>query len=293
MRITHRAIADRSARGMQANLAALAKLNEQISSGKSITKPSDSPSGTSTAMRSRADLTANERYAANIAAATTTLSAADSALDAMGDLLIRVRDLVSQGANTGANATTANVALATEVQGIRESMLALANRSNGGVLVFGGVTAGTSAYSAAGVFVGRADATQSVRVSDSETVPTSITGPEAFGADGNNVFDLLTTLVSDLQTDPSALSGRLAEIDTAAQRMSTTRATVGVHAARLEQVASINSSQALAITAQLSDAEDIDQAKTYLELSVRQTAYNAALQTTASTIQTSLVDYLR
>ncbi|SDN58276.1 flagellar hook-associated protein 3 FlgL [Klenkia soli] len=293
MRITHRAIAENSARGMQTNLSALAKLNEQISSGKSITKPSDSPTGTSTAMRSRADLTANDQYTANISTATSTLTAADSALGSMGSLLARVRDLVTAAANTGATSTGGNAAIATEIAGIKEGMIAVANRTVGGVPVFGGATSGTAAYDATGAYVGRTGLTQDVRVSPSETVQTSTAGPDAFGADGSNVFDLLSTIVGDLATNPSALSGRLAQIDTAAQRMSDARATVGVRTSRLEQVASINASQALTIKGTLSEAEDIDQAKTYLELTVRQTAYNAALQVTASTIQTSLVDYLR
>ncbi len=293
MRITHRAIADSSARGMQANLAALAKLQEQISSGKAISKPSDSPSGTSTAMRSRAELSTNDRYTANISSATTTLNAGDTALDAMGNLLNRVRDLVTQGANTGVNSAASNAALATEVEGIRESMLAVANRTVSGVPVFGGTTAGTAAYAADGSYVGRTGTTQSVRISDAETVPTSIDGPAAFGPTGSDVFALLSGVAAQLRSDPSGLSSRLGEIDAAAQRMTTTRAQIGVRTSRLEQVASINAAQALSVRAQLSEAEDIDQAKTYLDLTVRQTAYQAALQTTASTIQTSLVDYLR
>ena len=293
MRITHRAIAERSSQNMQTNLAAMAKLQDQISSGKAIGKPSDSPSGTSTAMRSRAELTTNERHTANISAATTTLNAADSALDAMGDLVRRARDLVTQGANSGANNAVNNAALATEIAGIRESMLAVANRTVGGVPVFGGTTAGGAAYSAAGGYEGQPLGQQQVRVSASETVQTSLNGPDVFGAAPDDVFALLGTIAAELAAGSTTIGSRLTDLDTAAQRMTTTRAEIGVRTQRLEQVASINAGQALSIRAQLSEAEDVDQAKTYLELTVRDTAYKAALQTTASTIQSSLVDYLR
>ncbi|MCW2582181.1 MAG: hypothetical protein JWQ53_971 [Klenkia sp.] len=293
MRITHRAIAERSSQNMQTNLAAMAKLQDQISSGRAIGRPSDSPSGTSTAMRSRAELTTNERYSANISSATTTLNAADSALGAMGDLVRRARDLVTQGANAGANNAVNNAALATEIAGIRESMLAVANRTVGGVPVFGGTTAGAAAYRADGAYAGQSLGQQQVRVSASETVQTSLDGPSVFGEGAGDVFALLGTIVAELQAGSATIGSRLADLDTAAQRMTTVRAEIGVRTQRLEQVASINAGQALSIKAQLSGAEDIDQAKTYLELTVRDTAYKAALQTAASTIQLSLVDYLR
>lgn len=293
MRITHRAIAERSAQNMQLNLAAMAKLQDQISSGSALSRPSDSPSGTSTAMRSRAELTTNERHTANISSATTVLNAADSALDAMGDLVRRARDLVTQGANSGANNAVNDAALATEITGIRESMLAVANRTVSGVPVFGGTTAGALAYGTDGSYVGQSAGEQRVRVSASETVQTSLDGPAVFGTGADDVFALLGVIATELENGSTTLGSRLTDLDVAAQRMTTTRAEIGVRTQRLEQVAAINAGHALTIAAQLSEAEDIDQTKTYLELTVRQSSYQAALQTAASTIQLSLVDYLR
>jgi flagellar hook-associated protein 3 FlgL len=47
------------------------------------------------------------------------------------------------------------------------------------------------------------------------------------------------------------------------------------------------------LQSQLSDVEDIDLPKTITELSLQQTAYQAALAATAKVIQPSLVDFLR
>lgn len=292
MRITHRAIADSNVRNMNANLAAVAKLQEQISSGKQLTRPSDSPSGTSTAMRTRGDLTANEQYTANINTTTTVLNGADSALDAMGKLLLRVQELTTQGANTGVNSSASFEALATEVEGIGESLLSLANRTVNGRPVFGGATSGDVAFDASGSFVGRADVPVAVRVSATETVRTDLAGPDAFGPDGGNVFDLVKQLAVDLRTNPSALSGRLTEIEGARARMSEARALVGVRTNRLEQVSEVNTDAVLQLRTQLSGVEDVDQAKTYLELQMKQTGYQAALSATAKSMSVSLVDFI-
>jgi flagellar hook-associated protein 3 FlgL len=49
----------------------------------------------------------------------------------------------------------------------------------------------------------------------------------------------------------------------------------------------------LAVTAQLSDVEDIDLPKTIMEMQLQQTSYQAALAASAKVIQPSLIDFLR
>jgi flagellar hook-associated protein 3 FlgL len=47
------------------------------------------------------------------------------------------------------------------------------------------------------------------------------------------------------------------------------------------------------LTSQVSDVEDIDLPKTITELTLQQTAYQAALAATARIVQPTLVDYQR
>ena len=294
--MTHRSIADSNLRGINANLAAVARLQQQASSGVALTRPSDSPSGTATAMRTQGDIALNTRYAANASLARTTLASADSALDALHDQVSRVRDLVTQGASTGSGSDSGREALALEVDSIAQGVLALANRQVGGRPVFGGTTSGAQAFTTTpGVtptYVGRADVAE-VRVSSTETLPTGVSGTDALGPDGDNVFGLLAQVSVDLRTDPAALSGRLADLDAALARLSDARTVVGVRAARLDTVVALNAENDLTLSGQLSAVMDIDQAKTYTDLQMRQYGYQAALSASAMTLQTSLVDYLR
>lgn len=297
MRITNRMIADSNLRGMNTNLAGIAKLNEQISSGRAVTRPSDNPSGTSTAMRTRQELTANTQYAANISDASTTLAAADTALGTMGDMLLRVRNLTTAAASTASQTPGAYQAMAAEVTSIRDGMIALANRTVNGRPVFGGVTSGDQAYSSAGAFVGRADADVTTRISDAETIAVGVAGPTAFGdtaAGQEDVFSVLSRIATMMTTTPTGdLTGALGDLDVAQQRMSAARSVVGMQVNRLESVKSVNADQALALTGQLSEVEDIEPAKAYLELNVMRNGYQAALTATSQSIQTSLVDFIR
>ena len=106
MRITQRAVALTSLQGLNRNLDAVGRLQQQLTSGRLINAPSDSPTGTNTAMQTRAEQAAAAQQGRNISDAQSWLGQADSTLRAMLDTTRRVRDLTVQGLNTGAVSDT-------------------------------------------------------------------------------------------------------------------------------------------------------------------------------------------
>ena len=101
MRITQRAVALTSLQGLNRNLDAVGKLQQQLTSGRLINAPSDSPTGTNRAMQTRADQAAVAQQARNITDAKSWLEQTDSTLQEMLDTARRVRDLTVQGLSTG------------------------------------------------------------------------------------------------------------------------------------------------------------------------------------------------
>jgi flagellar hook-associated protein 3 FlgL len=61
----------------------------------------------------------------------------------------------------------------------------------------------------------------------------------------------------------------------------------------MEAAGQVNTDLQLTLTSQLVDVEDIDLAKTIMELNQTEVGYKAALQATAQVIQPTLVDFLR
>jgi flagellar hook-associated protein 3 FlgL len=310
MRITQRAVAQTSLQGLNANMAALAKLQQQLTSGRTISKPSDSPVGTNKAMQLRQAQSATDQQARNISDGKGWLDAADTALTSMSTQINRVRDLAVQGANTGASSPAAREALAAEMDSLREGLLGVANQTIGGRPIFGGATVGSVAYDAAGKFVGvggkqtLADGTVADitiplnrRVSDSEENRIDITGPEAFGdrADGDDLFAVITKAAAAVRdgSDPAAISAGIKALDEAKGRLVNAAADIGARTARLEKVEQVNADRKLTLKTQLSEVEEIDLPKTVMELNLQQTGYEAALSATAKAIQPSLVDFLR
>jgi flagellar hook-associated protein 3 FlgL len=300
MRITQRALAVNSLRGLNSNLAAVNRLQSQMTSGKKISKPSDDPTGTNASLIARQSVAGNAQQARNIADGKTFLDASDSALQNMLDQVRRVRDLTVQALNTGASSTASDQAIATEVTGVRQSLIGQANQVVQGVPIFGGVTTGNMAYDATGAYVGAGGANgvavqpRTRRVSDVEAIRVDITGPEAFGdpASGKDLFTVVGNVAAHVGNS-AALTTDLADLDNVIAGLTKAAADVGTRATRMDNADAVNSSGALTLQAKLSATEDVDLPKTIMELQMQQTGYQASLQVTAKSIPPSLMDYLR
>jgi flagellar hook-associated protein 3 FlgL len=300
MRITQRAMAQTSLLGLNSNLAALTKLQQQLTAGKTISRPSDSPTGTNTSMMTRRNIANTNQQARNISDGSTMLAATDTALQDMLDQTLKVRDLTVQALNGGVGSDETRQAISSQVGGLRSSMLGAANQIVGGRPLFGGATSGSAAYDDKGAYVGVGGTATMVavpvnrRVSDNETIRADITGPEAFGdPDGSNLFAVVQNIADHTTADnQTALSDDLTALDGAISRMTKALADVGTRAQRFEQAASINSTRSLSLSAQLADTEDVDLPKTIMNMQQQQVSYQAALQVTAKVLQPTLLDFL-
>ena len=80
LRVTQRTVTNTLLSGLQANMARMQQLQEQLSSGRQLNRPSDSPVKTVEAMQFRATLRRTEQYVRNADDGLALLGAADTAL---------------------------------------------------------------------------------------------------------------------------------------------------------------------------------------------------------------------
>ena len=293
MRITQRAVTLTSLQGLNRNLDSLGRLQQQLTSGRVISAPSDSPTGTNRAMQTRADQEATAQYARNISDGQSWLNQTDSTLQQALNVARKVRDLTVQGSNTGAMSLTSRQALSTETASLRESLIGLANTTIAGRPLFGGITTGQRAYNPDGTYAGIAGTDVARRVSSTESVRVDISGPEAFSAGGTDLFAIVDRISANLVTAPENLATDLAELDEVMNVMMSAIADVGARSARLDREAQITVDHGLALESRLGEVENIDLPNTIMKLQMQQTAYEAALSATAKAITPTLMDYLR
>lgn len=302
-RVTHRMMSDSALQNMQANKSRVNTLNEQLTSGKVISRPSDDPGGTVSALQVRSDLRAHEQHARNAEDGLSWLTTTESALTGALALMHEARGLTLQGLNDGVQSEQAREALSVHVRGLREDMARIANTSYLGRPVFGGTTDSSTAFdSATGAYTGdggvvnrRLDAATTVRVSSTGT--SVFGGTAAAGgvpADPTaSVFAVLDRIAEHLMTDSDALRTDLGDLDVAFQRMTSALTDVGARYARTERMLQVAKDSSLTMTGQLSQIEDVDLPRTILELQTQQVAYQASLGATAKVIQPTLMDFLR
>ena len=293
MRVTQRAVALTSLQGLNRNLDAVGRLQQQLTSGRLISAPSDSPTGTNRAMQTRSDQAASAQQQRNITDAKGWLEQTDSALQEMLDMTRKVRDLTVQGMSTGSNNDVSTQAIATEAASLREGLLSLANRTIGSRPLFGGVTPGAKAYDASGTYVGLPGPPVTRRVSDTEVIQVDTPGPTAFGPAGADLFAIVDKIATDVVANPAALAGHLSDLDSVMKGMLTAVADVGSRAARVEREEQVNADRALTLSSQLAETENIDLPNTIMRLQMQQVGYEAALSATAKALQPTLLDYLR
>jgi flagellar hook-associated protein 3 FlgL len=293
LRVTHRSMQAGVLANLQDNLTRMGKLQEQLSSGRLISRPSDNPAGTVTALQLRGDIRATEQYQRNADSGIGWLGTADSALTASLSVLRKVRELTLQGSSTGAMGPEARTALATVVRGLRDSLLGLANTAYNGRPVFGGTTSGQTAFDpVTGAYVGDGGSVQR-RVGANTTVRVDVDGAAVFGDGATSVFALLSDIADHLEQDPTQLAGDLTALDDATSKVLTTVTDVGTRYARLESVQQTAADRLIELKSSLATVESIDLPATVVELQMQQVAYQAALGATARVIQPTLMDFLR
>ncbi|WP_337062947.1 flagellar hook-associated protein FlgL [Kineococcus sp. G2] len=289
-RISSRTIAVGSLNNLQASQARSARLQEQLSSGNALRKPSDDPVATNDALRYRTEIGVNEQYQRNNADGQAWLTTQDTALQDSVNVVQRVRNLVVQGANTGGNDALARRALGLEVESLRANLLASANTEYLGRAVFAGTRAVDTAFDEAGAYRGDAGAvTRSVAAGVEVTV--NVTGADAYG----DVFTVLDDLAATLKGEASTkeVGAFLTDVDAGLKRLTDSLATVGARTNQLEALQDTSTARLDQLNETLVSAEKIDIAKTLVEFNLQQTAYQTALSATARVIQPTLLDFLR
>jgi flagellar hook-associated protein 3 FlgL len=142
MRVTNRMLANNFLTDMTTNLNNLQTLQQQLTSGKEIRRPSDDPLRVARAMQLHSEIGANKQYNENIKDTLSWLEQTDTALGQLGDQTHRIRELLVSAGNV-AYGTDERKKINDEVKEIIGQMSQTLNASFDGRFIFGG-TRGTA-----------------------------------------------------------------------------------------------------------------------------------------------------
>ena len=288
-RVTYRSISDAALRGLQANLANTQQLQEQLSSGRRVSQPSDDPSATGASMQLRSQRRADEQYLRNIEDATGRLNVTDGALTQISDRIQRAQALLTQSRD-GALDSNGQAAIAAELTSIRDEVIGQYNTRWLDRPIFGGTVQGSNAIDPnTGTYLGN-DAPILARITRDSTLRVDTQGISA-GAD--TLPGVLAQAATDVASNPSAVASDLDALGTELSKVLTSLGDVGARAARLDTTKTNVDSERLDFTSRISENEDVDLPQTIMNFQSQQVAYQSALGAASKVLQTSLMDFLK
>lgn len=284
-------------RNLNNNLGRLEKLQDQLSTGRRINKPSDDPVGISFSMRYRSEISVNNQYQRNVDSASSWLSYTDKMLDQAGQVLHRVRELAVQGAN-GTNSDESLKAMKSETEQLYDQMVSIGNSKFNGKYVFNGELTEQIPFPSAGNAMNAVTDTEDVQFEIGLGVRLAVnkTAEQVFGKSGeeDNIFKVIQDLIQSLDSKNQVDIGKAIEgIDTRMNRFLEQRADIGAKTNRIELAEDRLKDIDLNVQSLQSKTEDADLSKVITSLKMDENVYQASLSAGAKLIRPSLLDFLR
>ena len=294
MRITNAQLSRNFLSNLNDTLSRLAKIQRQISSGKTINRPEDDPAKVVEILRFSAAIEDVTQFIRNSERSGDFMSASESALNTLTSTLQRARELAVQGAN-GALSPSDLTSIRSEVVQLFAEGISIGNVKFGDQFLFSGTKTTTQPYTYdASTFVATyAGNTNNIKIEidRGDTIDSNTPGSSVYTA----VFTSLKSLIDNLAAaDHAAVGGAsLQQIDSALDGVLQTRAGVGARIQRVRAVADRLENLNVRQREVLSRVQDLDFAAGVTELAMAETAYRASLAAGARVLQPSLLDFLR
>ncbi len=145
-RVTFTQVNSMVQRNLQNNYSKLADTQEQLSSGKRITRPSDAPIDITNDLELRSGISTKHQYVRNTQDAESYLLMVDATLNSSNNVLQSIRERAIQGANS-TNTAVEREYIAREVRQLLYQMVAVSNSTYKGDFLFAGTNTDKQPYS--------------------------------------------------------------------------------------------------------------------------------------------------
>ncbi|MFP2505574.1 flagellar hook-associated protein FlgL [Enterobacteriaceae bacterium RIT711] len=287
MRISTAMMYQQNMRGITNSQSEWLRYGEQMSTGKRVTKPSDDPIAASQAVVLSQAQAQNSQYALARTFATQKISLEENVLGQVTTAIQSAQERIVNAGN-GTLSDDDRASLATDLEGIRNQILNLANSTDGnGRYIFAGYKTDSAPFSADAVTGkieyggGGTAVTQSVDASRTMTVGhlgseifeslTSNAVPEpGTGTSEKSLFNMLDSAIATLRTPTEGLDDtQKADLGAAIDKTNrglrnslnnvlTVRAELGTQLNELDKLDELGSDRALGQAQQMSDLVDVD-----------------------------------
>ncbi|MBX6342151.1 MAG: flagellar hook-associated protein FlgL [Thermomicrobiaceae bacterium] len=290
MRVTQNMLTDTMLRNLSRNTARLERLQDQLSSGQMVSRPSDDPIAAAVILRLDGDRAQTEQFIENVDDGIAWLNTTDQALSSISDAVQRAQELAIRAANDALSSDDRQ-AIAMELRALSDHVVQVANTKVAGQYIFAGQRTHTAPFDSGFPPTYQGDAGAIVRQVDTgTTVTVNVVGSAAI----QPVLDAIhSAYLAVTSGDSAAMQASIDQIDAAHSTLLAAQAQVGATTNRLEAQRERLLDVKTNVAKLRSETQDVDMAEAMMNYSVQELAYRAALEAGAKAIQPTLVDYLR
>lgn len=300
MRISTQMMYQQNMRGITDSQSKWLSYGEQMSTGKRVNRPSDDPIAASQAVVLSQAQAQNSQYTLARSFASQRVGLEESVLGQVTTALQSAQDKIVYAGN-GSLSDNDRSSIATDLQGIRDQLLNLANSTDGnGRYIFAGYKTDAPAFDQATGKYDGGDTPIRQQVDSARNMQISHTGQEVFESfasnaapepDGSapekNLFKILDNVIAALKTPVSGDQGKTdqmnLDIDKANRGLRnsldnvlTVRADLGTKLTELDALDTLGSDRALGQTQQMSDLVDVDWNAAISSYTMQQAALQAS-----------------
>lgn len=295
MRVTQSMLSGNMLRNLSNSYSKLGKVQEQINTGKKVTRPSDDPVVAMKGISYRTELNKVEQFSRNIGEAHNWLDTSDDTLDKVNSTLQRANELMIQASN-GTMTDSDRESVDSELQQLREHVQSLANTKIGNRYIFSGTRTTTAPFvkNTGYPAVNPVDATDAynksveIEVFDGINMKINTNAIPMF----NEIDKMFENISKDIDNGAD-ISGHIETIQKNMNELLNIRSDIGARQNRVELMDSRLQSQEIIATKRMSENEDIDYEEAITEMITQESIHRAALSVGARIIQPTLTDFLR
>jgi flagellar hook-associated protein 3 FlgL len=302
MRVTTRMLHRSALSELQGVWGRMQKLQSQIASGRRIDKPSDDPSGTDRAMKARSDTRINNQYIRTLEESRRFVETSETALSQLVNISTDINTLAVQVADDSYGPTTM-ASLAEGLNALLEESVSIANTDSAGTRIFGGQATRSDPFTTTRDENGRIISVGSGargteenlqrQVNEHLLLTINLTGSDLFGEDLEFFSDLIKLRDAASASDQEGARKLLSSLTDDLDRINLSQAVTGSLYNRIDGMVTWTEGQNLELEAVRSEYEDLDMVEAMMNYQNEQAVLQAALSTTGSMLQLSLVNYIR
>lgn len=303
MRVTANMSAENSLYNIQLGRARLDKLQETISSGQNVNRPSDDPISSRTLLDIGDKLRTYDQHASNIDKASSWLKFTSTALEGMSTIVGLAKKLAGT-INTGSSDPGIRQSAHDQLVDLKKQLVDMANTQYGDQFIFAGANNAAPPFSYADNTYG-GDGTQlSIEVAQNSTQALNLTGdrllkgvgasPSYGSIDILTTFDNLIAAVGDNVTPSNvpAISAAAVDMEAGAKQLNIATSDILSRMTRLDNMDKLNINNKNTLLSISTSIQEVDYAKLGVQQNNQKIAFEASLSSTAKLSQLSLLDYM-